>query len=84
MANTIKLKHSGTASSTPSSLEYGELAINYTDGKLFYKDSSAQIVEFFSKKGSSGSSYVTTLGNGSSSSFSITHNLRNKRYSCSL
>jgi hypothetical protein len=77
MANTIKIKHSSTASATPSSLEYGELAINYADGKLFYKNDSAQIVEFSSGGGSSGSSYVTTLGNGSSSSFSINHNLRN-------
>ena len=46
MANTIKLKNSGTSSNVPSSLEYGELAINYADGKLFYKDSGGSIVEF--------------------------------------
>ena len=38
MANTIKIKNSGTASSAPSSLEHGELAINYRDGKIFYKN----------------------------------------------
>lgn len=39
MANTIKLKRSSTANSVPSavSLEYGELALNYTDGNLFFK-----------------------------------------------
>jgi len=51
MANTIKIKNSGTASNVPASLEYGELGINYADGKLFYKNSSNVIVEF----GSSGS-----------------------------
>jgi hypothetical protein len=48
MANTIKLKRTSTPSSTPSSLEYGELAINYADGKIFYKNSSNNIVEFTS------------------------------------
>jgi len=40
MANTIKIKNSGTANSTPSanSLVHGELAINYRDGKIFFKD----------------------------------------------
>ena len=51
MANTIKIKNSGTASAAPSTLEHGELGLNYADGKLFYKNSSNTIVEF----GSSGS-----------------------------
>jgi len=44
----IQLKRSGTASATPSSLEHGELAINYNvaDGKLFWKDSSNTIQSF--------------------------------------
>jgi hypothetical protein len=46
MAQTIKLKRSGSASATPSSLEHGELAINYADGKIYYKNSSNNIVEF--------------------------------------
>ena len=29
MANVIKLKNSGTANTSPTSLEYGEIAINY-------------------------------------------------------
>ena len=44
MANTIKLKNSGTSTNVPSSLEHGELAINYADGKIFYKDSTNTIV----------------------------------------
>ena len=52
MANVIKLKNSGTANSAPTSLEAGELAINYADGKIYYKNSSNVIVEFSSASGS--------------------------------
>lgn len=45
MANTIKIKNSGTASAVPSSLEYGELGLNYADGKLYYKNLSNTIVQ---------------------------------------
>lgn len=45
---TIQLKKSGTASNTPSSLAYGELAINYADGKLFYKAANGVVVPFAS------------------------------------
>ena len=39
MANTvIRLKKSSVSGRSPTTLEHGELAINYTDGKLFYKD----------------------------------------------
>lgn len=73
MANTIKLKRSGTASQTPSSLEYGELAINYADGKLFYKNSSNSIVEFSSNNGGGASSLDglndVTAGSPSSGDF---------------
>jgi hypothetical protein len=46
MANTIKIKNSGNATAIPSTLEHGELGLNYADGKLFYKNSSNVIVEF--------------------------------------
>ena len=46
MANVIKLKNSGTANSAPTSLEVAELAINYADGILFFKDSNNTIVSF--------------------------------------
>jgi hypothetical protein len=46
MANIIKIKRSGVATVAPTSLEYGELAINYADGLLFYKDSNNQIISF--------------------------------------
>lgn len=46
MANTIKIKNSGTTTAVPTSLEYGELGLNYADGKLYYKNLSNNIVEF--------------------------------------
>lgn len=46
MANVIKIKNSGTANSAPTSLEYGEIAINYNDGFIFFKDSSNTIISF--------------------------------------
>ena len=40
MSNTaIQLKKSGATGNTPSGLAYGELALNYADGKLYYKNS---------------------------------------------
>ena len=48
MSTNIKLKKSSIAGRIPSTsdLDYGELAINYADGKLFYKNSSNQIKSF--------------------------------------
>lgn len=47
MPNTvIALKKSATPSATPTSLANGELAINFADGKLYYKNVSGSIVEF--------------------------------------
>lgn len=44
MANTIQIKRSSTPGGAPGSLAFGELAINYNDGKLFYKNASGTIV----------------------------------------
>ena len=48
MANTIKIKNSGVSSNSPAagSLEYGELALNYTDGRLFFKKDSSNVKYF--------------------------------------
>jgi hypothetical protein len=48
MSNTIILKKSSVASKVPlaTDLTYGELAINYADGKLYFKDSSNAIKSF--------------------------------------
>jgi hypothetical protein len=50
MANRILLKKSSTAAKVPvvGDLEYGELAINYTDGKLHYKTNANEIDAFSS------------------------------------
>jgi len=61
MANTtIAIKKSATAASAPGSLEFGELAINYADGKLFYKNVNSSIVEF----SPTASSFGTVNANG--------------------
>ena len=63
MANTtIAIKKSATVSSIPSSLEFGELAINYADGKLFYKNVNSSIVEFAPSSGG-GNSFGTVNAN---------------------
>ena len=65
MANTLLLKKSGSTGETPSSgeLSHGELAINYADGKLFFKNSGGSVVEFLSSPGT-GAGQVT-FSNGS-------------------
>jgi hypothetical protein len=49
----IILKNSGNTGASPNSsdLDYGEVAINYADGKLFYKDSSDVVQSFTSDPG---------------------------------
>lgn len=60
MANTvISLKKSATPSATPSALANGELAINYADGKLFYKAANGTIVEFATGSGTESSDFGT-------------------------
>jgi hypothetical protein len=50
MSNKIILKKSSIASKVPTTLDldYGELALNYTDGKLFFKTASNTIEAFSS------------------------------------
>ena len=58
MANTVLLKRSGTANSVPAAgnLSLGELAINYTDGNLFYKDNNGvvQVIAFTASTSATG------------------------------
>ena len=64
MANTvIALKKSATPAAAPASLANGELAINYADGKLFYKNVGGQIIAITS--GTSANSFATINANGS-------------------
>jgi hypothetical protein len=59
MANKVLLKKSSTAAKVPlvTDLDYGELALNYTDGKLYYKTASNTIKSF-----TEDSSVVTLTG----------------------
>ena len=59
MTNTILIKRSATANSVPASgnLQAGELAINYTDGNLFYKDAAGNVNVIASNK------FVSVSGN---------------------
>ena len=59
MTNTVLLKRSGVANSAPTTgqITYGELAINYADGNLYYKNSSDQIKVIASNK------FVSVTGN---------------------
>lgn len=49
MGNKVILKRSSVAAKTPTTgdLDYGELALNYTDGRLYYK-TSTNTIEYFS------------------------------------
>lgn len=60
MSNKVLLKKSSVTSKVPltSDLDYGELALNYADGKLYFKNSSNVIQSFISDL----SSYVTLTG----------------------
>jgi hypothetical protein len=59
MTNTVLLKKSNTANAVPApgDLQSGELAINYTDGNLFFKDNSGNVQNIASKK------FITVSGN---------------------
>lgn len=45
---SIKLKKSSVGGKVPSTgdIDYGELAINYSDGRIYYKNSSNEIRHF--------------------------------------
>lgn len=61
MANTvIALRKSAVPSAEPTSLANGELALNYADGKIFYKAANGTIVSF----AQGGPSYGTVNANG--------------------
>ena len=63
----IQIKKSGTSSAAPSALNFGELALNYADGKLYFKNSGSVITYFPSAS-------FGTATNGSSSIISSTPN----------
>ena len=64
MANTtIRLRKSGVTSNVPVSLELGELALNYADGKLYYKNALGVIT--YISSGASTNSFATINSNSS-------------------
>ena len=77
MANTVKLKKSSVQGKIPQSadLDYGELALNYADGKLYFKDSS-NVIQLFGSSAATDTltnktlSYPTITG-GSTSNTTI-------------
>ena len=71
--STIITKNSATPTSIPSSLTQGELAINVTDGRLFYGSGSGNVVKDFSPfRIATGS--ISASVNVGSSIFLITNN----------
>ena len=62
MSNKVLLKRSSVAGRVPSAsaLEYGELALNYSDGVLYYKDSS-NTVQSISGSGGGGATNLDGL-----------------------
>jgi len=77
----ISLYYSSTASAAPSagSLVDGELAINITDGKLFYKDNSAavQVIGWKTTPATAGGTGQTTYATGDLLYASATNTLSN-------
>ena len=63
MSNKIILKKSSVADKVPSTgdLEYGELAINYADKRLYFKDSNNNISYFGTGGGGGGSGTVISV-----------------------
>ena len=61
MTNTVLIKRSSSANAVPSSgnLQPGELAINYNDGNLFYKNTSNIITVIASNQFTSVAGNVT-------------------------
>jgi hypothetical protein len=60
MSSTIIIKNSSTPGGSPSSLTQGEIAINVTDGKLFYGSGSANFVKEFTGSGGGGGGTINT------------------------
>jgi hypothetical protein len=64
MANTtVQLKKSGATGNVPPSLAFGELALNYADGKLYYKAANGTIT--YIQSGTSTDSFATINANSS-------------------
>ena len=78
MANKVLLKKSSVAAKVPltTDLDYGELAINYADEKLYFKNSSNQIKSFSTSAGGGGSAaldFQTYTATASQTTFAVAY-----------
>ena len=64
MANTIKIKNSAVTAKVPalSDLDYGEIALNYADGVIFYKRSDNTVQSISGGGGSTTAASASTNG----------------------
>jgi len=71
MTNKIKIKRSSVPDKIPDpgDLDYGELAINYSDGNLFFKNSANTVITIASTQ------FVDVAGNISGGNISVTGNV---------
>ena len=60
------------------------MALNYADGKLFYKNNSNSIVEFTTSVNLAGTVYNATIGDGTNTSYTITHNFGSRDVSVTI
>jgi hypothetical protein len=63
MSTSIRLKKSAVTTNAPTTgdIDYGELAINYADGKLYYKTAS-NTIDYFGSVGAGGTTLWTLNG----------------------
>jgi hypothetical protein len=61
MANIIRIKGNGTSGTPPSDLQYRELALNYADKRLYFKNADNQIDYFAATSGGIGEADVNEL-----------------------
>lgn len=66
MLNKIILKKSSVVDKVPlaQDIDFGEVAINYADGKLYYKDTDNQIRHFVAGEGAGGKFFSTISVSG--------------------
>ena len=48
MANTVRIAYSNTSGNTPSSLGNGQIGVNQSDGRLFFRNSAGAVATFSS------------------------------------
>lgn len=82
MTNTVLIKRSGTANSVPTAgqLANGEIAINYADGNLFFKDSGNIVrvlasTQFVSVTGNIDGGNVNVVGNVTGGNLDVTNDV---------